>query len=76
MICQACGKPKDTIAPRKSSILSNTTLLLCETCREKKFEPRHLVVIVGRSKGIDRVREQIVKHLYVGEDISAAELTP
>lgn len=76
MLCQCCGKPKDNIAPRKSSILSDTNLLACDTCREKKFEPRHLIVIVGRSKGAARVREQIVKHLYVGEEITAAELTP
>lgn len=76
MLCQSCGKPKDSIGPRKSFILSDTTLLLCDGCRENKFEPRHLIVIVGRSKGALFVREQIVKRLYVGEEITAAELTP
>lgn len=76
MVCQSCGKPKQNISPRKSSIVKSVTLLQCDACKEKKFEPRHLIVIVGRSKGPAAVRDQVVKHLYVGDEITAAELTP
>lgn len=76
MVCQSCGKPKNSLGPRKSSIVRGHTLLQCESCREQKFEPRHLIIIVGRSKGREAVREQILKHLYVGPEITAVELTP
>lgn len=76
MVCQSCGKPKNSLAPRKSAIMKNVQLLQCDSCRENKFEPRHLIIIVGRSKGLPAVREQIVKRLYVGETITGEELTP
>ena len=75
MTCACCGKPKATIKPRKSSIISNVTLLCCEDCHNKKLEPRYLVVLVGRSKGMDAVRDLIVNHRYLGDEITAAELT-
>lgn len=75
MVCQSCGKPKADLTPKKSSIMPSATLLLCDHCRENKFEPRYLIVLVGRSKGHGSVREQIIRHLYVGDDITALELT-
>lgn len=76
MTCQSCGKPKQTIVPRNSSVMKGVTILVCESCKEKKFEPRSFIVIVGRSKGYAAVRDQIVKRLYVGDEITAIELTP
>lgn len=76
MVCQSCGKPKQNIFPRKSAIVKGYTFLQCEACREKRYEPRHLIIIVGRSKGPAAVRDHVVKRLYTGEEITAAELTP
>lgn len=76
MKCQCCGKQRQTISPKKSAIMNGTTLLVCDICKEKKYEPRHLIIIVGRSKGAQSVREFINKKLYVGEEITAAELIP
>ncbi len=76
MKCQSCGKNKQSVAPRKSAIVNGATLLVCDTCKEKKFEPRHLIIIVGRSKGPAAVRDHINKRLYVGEEITASELIP
>ena len=75
MVCQVCGKAKHSLSPRKSSIMNSVTLLACDACREGKLEPRYLIVLVGRSNGSLAVRDQIVKHLYMGEDITALELT-
>lgn len=49
-------------------------LYLCDSCANANLEPRHIVIIAGRSKGIDFVREYIVQHKYLGEEISAQEL--
>lgn len=76
MVCQSCGKPKADLSPKKSAIAPGVQHLLCPSCRENKFEPRYMIIIVGRSRGVAAVREQIVKHLYVGDDITALELTP
>lgn len=75
MLCHSCGKQRGTVGPKKSALIPNVTLMLCETCREKRYEPRHLIVVVGRSYGAAKVREYILKRLYVGEEITAVELT-
>ena len=75
MICQSCSKQKAELFPRKSLLLNKTTLLLCQTCIDYGFEPRYLIVLFGRSRGIDSVREFIVKRRYIGADITALELT-
>lgn len=75
MICVSCGKQRQSVCARQSALIDTVNLLLCDECSGKQFEPRHLIVIVGRSKGIDRVRDYIISHKYVGPDITAAELT-
>lgn len=76
MKCQSCGKQKQSVSPKKSAIFGGATFLVCDTCRDRKYEPRHFIIIVGRSKGPQAVREQINKRLYVGEEITASELIP
>jgi len=76
MVCQCCGKPKNSIGPQKSSLMKGNTFLACDTCRDSKFEPRPYIIIVGRSKGIAAVREFINKRLYVGPEITAIEIIP
>lgn len=76
MKCASCGKQKASVSPRKSTIFNGATFLVCDTCRDKKYEPRHFIIIVGRSKGTDAVREHINKRLYVGPEITAVELIP
>jgi hypothetical protein len=41
---------------------------------ESKFEPRWVIVLAGRQKGPDSVRDFILKRRYLGEDILANEL--
>lgn len=74
MVCQVCGKPRQNIGPQKSALMLGHTFLACESCRANKFEPRHLIIIVGRSKGPAAVSKYINKHLYVGETIMADEV--
>jgi hypothetical protein len=74
MICSSCKKAKHNLSPHKSSLLP-TSLLLCNSCIEAKFEPRHIIILVGRTKGAEHVREYIIQRRYIGEEITARELT-
>jgi len=74
MLCFSCSKPKQTLTPVKSSLLSGIQLFLCQSCIDLKFEPRWVIILAGRQKGADYVREHIVKNLYVGNKISAEEI--
>lgn len=76
MICQCCGKQRQSVSPKKSSLIQGNTILICDVCREKRYEPRHVIVIVGRSRGPSAVRDYIAKKLYVGNEITAQELIP
>lgn len=74
MVCYSCGRPKSDLSPKKSSLLSGMSLLLCKNCIECKYEPRWIIILAGRKSGPESVREYIVKNRYVGKEISASEL--
>lgn len=73
ILCYSCNKTKNKLDVKKSSLLP-INLFICETCSSSKFEPRWVIILAGRSKGPDHVKEHIVKRRYVGNEISASEL--
>lgn len=75
VFCTSCGKDRNSVSGRPSALLKGGMNLLCETCSNAGYEPRHLIIIVGRSKGVDFVRPWILSHKYVGDPITAIELT-
>lgn len=72
--CSICKQPKNELTPKKSKLLPNVDLLVCKSCVTLGYEPRHLVIIVGRSSGTEAVKKYIDKKLYPGDDITASEL--
>jgi hypothetical protein len=74
MLCYSCGKQKNELQPKKSDIMSGITIFMCEACIEAKFEPRWVIVLAGRQKGPEVVRDYIIKRRYVGRIIDAEEL--
>jgi len=74
MLCFSCNKSKQQLTPVKSSLLSGMQLFLCQSCLDLKYEPPWVVILAGRQKGPEYVREHIVKNLYVGNKISAEEI--
>jgi hypothetical protein len=74
MLCYSCNKSKYQLHPTESKLLPGTTLLLCQTCIDEKFEPRWIVIMVGRQLGPEKVRDYITKRKYVGSEIYANEL--
>jgi len=74
MLCFSCNKSRQQLNPTKSSLLDGVQLFLCQSCIDLKFEPRWVIILAGRQKGPDYIREHIVKHLYIGNTISAEEV--
>lgn len=73
ILCYSCNKTKANLTLVKSGLLG-INLLLCESCKENKMEPRWVVLIAGRQNGPEYVKEFIAKKRYSGNEISAAEL--
>lgn len=74
MKCQSCDKQKAELLPKKSTLLPGVNLLMCQSCLEGKYEPRWVIILAARQKDPSVVRDFIVKHRYVGKDISGSEL--
>jgi len=74
MVCYSCNKQKNQLHPVNSLLLKGTSLLLCQTCIDSKFEPRWVVVMAGRQFGPDYVKEYVLKRRYYGKLILAEDL--
>ena len=74
MKCYSCQKSKNELHPKKSEILDGVVALMCQTCIDAKYEPRWIIVLGGRQKGADSVRDYIIKRRYIGNEILANEL--
>ena len=74
MKCFSCNKQKNELSAKKSELLHGVDLFLCSSCLDLKLEPRWVIVLAGRQKGPDHVREFVLKRRYLGEDILANEL--
>ena len=74
MLCYSCGKQKNELHPVKSAIMEGVNLFMCQTCVDSKFEPRWVIILAGRQKGPEYVKEHVSKRLYLGRPILAEEL--
>lgn len=73
ILCYSCNKSKNKLDAKKSSLLP-INLLMCETCITSKLEPRWVIILAGRSNGVDHVKDYVQKKRYIGNEISASEL--
>ena len=76
MNCYSCGKQKEELHSKNSELLPGVKLLMCKSCIEAKYEPRHVIIIASRSFGAEKVRNFIVNRRYLGEEITGVELIP
>ena len=74
MLCYSCSKQKDQLHPCQSNLLEGVSLFMCQACIDGKYEPRWVIILAGRQKGSEHVREHIIKHRYFGRPISAEEI--
>ncbi len=74
MLCYSCGKQREKLHTVKSALLKGVDLFMCQVCIDSKFEPRYTIIMAGRQFGTEYVRDYIIKHRYVGRDISGSEI--
>ena len=74
MMCFSCGKQKNELHPMQSEILKGINLFMCQSCVDSRFEPRWVIILGGRQKGPEHVKDYIVKRRYTGNTITAEEL--
>jgi len=74
MTCSSCKKEKNQIHAKKSAIIKEVTNFMCQSCIDAGYEPRYMIILGGRSFGVDHVRHFVAKRLYIGNEISASEL--
>ena len=76
IVCSTCGKQKDELHAQPSKLMAGQTLICCNDCIAKKFEPRWLIILVGKQGGFTDIKSYIEKHRYHGEPITAKEIMP
>lgn len=74
MLCTVCHKQKNSLRPRKSKLIPNIQLFLCEACFIGKKEPRWAIVLVARQKGHEAVADWVKNEKYVGEPILLSDI--
>lgn len=74
LTCTVCRRHRATLRPRKSKLMPNMQLFLCNECFDGKREPRFAVILVARKDGVSKVRDYIRNHRYYGDKIRAEEL--
>ncbi len=72
--CMCCGLPKAHLITKRSVLLTEWDFKTCQTCLDKNFEPRYVIIMAARSLGFQTVKKQIKDHLYHGEDIIGSDL--
>lgn len=75
MKCQSCKKQKASLAGKKSSLIEDMNIIMCDSCTQRGFEPRHIVVLamVG-NWNVERTKQFIADRRYYGEEIKASEI--
>lgn len=76
IVCSSCNKQKAELHAQPSRLMKGQTLIQCNECISKKYEPRWLIILVAKQQGFNNVREYIEKHKYHGEPIAAKEILP
>jgi len=74
LLCTVCKQQKNKLHARKSRLWPAVDLFLCGDCNDAKREPRFVIILAGRTNGIDSIKDYINKHRYVGKPIEVSEL--
>lgn len=75
MKCQSCGKQKNDIVGSKSALIPAMNVIVCQACRSKGFEPRHIVILAALGgHNEQRTKRYIAEKRYYGDEIRASEI--
>ena len=73
-VCASCRQHKYRLIAKNSRLKPDQALLLCESCIKSKFEPRWIIMMVGRDEGLEAVKDWVRPKRYVGEPILLEDL--
>jgi len=76
-VCSSCRKVKHQLNVRKSRLLPDIGLYLCDTCVKERLEPRWIIIMVGRDpdQGLAAIKDYVGKTpRYLGDPIMVSEL--
>lgn len=74
MLCTSCKLQRNELHPQKSKLMPSVILYLCQTCIDAKREPRYIIILVGRSRGLTAISDYINNRKYCGKEILAREI--
>lgn len=75
MKCQSCGKQKDHVSASKSTLIEGMSVIMCDTCRSKGYEPRHVIILAilgGWNESL--AKKFVAEKRYYGDEIKAVEI--
>lgn len=74
--CEVCGKQRapGLIHSRPSRIMPGQNLIKCDVCESAGMEPRWLIKIVAKTRGLKFVSDYLENKLYPGAEITAKEV--
>jgi hypothetical protein len=73
-VCSSCKRQKYEVHGYDSVLVPGMKLLMCKTCMNKGFEPRHLIILAARSGGLKAASPYIVNNRYIGDKILAQDI--
>jgi len=74
-VCQVCNNSKANLERITSRFVPGWEINICSTCKNKKYEPRFLLVLAARSGPMsDKLKSAIKSNLYCGESITADDI--
>ena len=73
--CSVCDKMRHQLRARKSRLLPQQPLYICNDCASKRYEPRWIVIMAYRRYGLEYVKDYLEPKRYHGDEILLKELT-
>lgn len=73
-VCSACSQPRAEIKMTTSKVLPGIPVYMCARCLADGYEPRELIILAARERGLDEIKHYIRPARYHGDPILLAEV--
>lgn len=73
--CSVCDQVRHQLRARKSKLLPQQSLYLCNDCATRRYEPRWIIIMAYRRYGLEYVKDYLNPKRYHGDEILLKELT-
>ncbi len=73
--CSVCDHVRHQLRARKSKLLPQQPLYVCNECAVNKYEPRWIIIMAYHRYGLEYVKDYLEPKRYHGKEILLRELT-